>query len=589
MIVQPPTPLTLEGRSLEPPEAMSAVEQFARRHEAAPDRAGFYRDLIPLEAPKPGEQYAFEVDLDACSGCKACVTACHHMNGLDDGESWRDVGLLIGAGDPAPAGASPGADAASRFGRALLAGLETGPAPDAQHVTTACHHCLEPGCLEGCPVLAYEKDPVTGIVKHLDDQCIGCQYCLFKCHREMGIVRKCDMCSDRLAAEEAPACAAACPTGAIRIGVVARPEVMAETEAGRFLPASPDPRWTRPTTRYQSRRDFTGARDAGADRDEPEHAHMPLVIMLVLTQLAAGTPLAGLGARAIAEPAMAEPAQRGGAAVTLLVAAVALAASTLHLGRPRYAFRAVLGLGTSWLSREIVAFGAFAALAFLHAALAWLAPHPLAAATTGPLSAAVVLAGLAGVGCSAMVYADTPRPFWRLAETGPKFLLTTLMLGIAATLLVGLVAAGSAPGPYMEAPGRALAYLLAGLTLAKLAWETRPHLAARGKALLAPIGRHTAPAQNPAHPGPADPAPGARLLAGPLAPLVRARLLLGLTGGVLLPLILAWRGAAPQSAPAAAGIVAALSLLLTTAGELLERTSFFAAARPPRMPGGLPS
>ena len=47
------------------------------------------------------------------------------------------------------------------------------------------HHRLpslrRSGCLNGCPVLAYEKDPVTGIVRHLDDQCIGCQYCMLKC------------------------------------------------------------------------------------------------------------------------------------------------------------------------------------------------------------------------------------------------------------------------------------------------------------------------------------------------------------------------------------------------------------------------
>ena len=53
--------------------------------------------------------------------------------------------------------------------------------PAQQTVTTACHHCLEPACLSGCPVKAYEKNPVTGIVKHLDDQCIGCQYCILMC------------------------------------------------------------------------------------------------------------------------------------------------------------------------------------------------------------------------------------------------------------------------------------------------------------------------------------------------------------------------------------------------------------------------
>ena len=38
-----------------------------------------------------------------------------------------------------------------------------------------CNHCLEPTCLEGCPVDAYAKDPVTGIVRHSADACIGCQ------------------------------------------------------------------------------------------------------------------------------------------------------------------------------------------------------------------------------------------------------------------------------------------------------------------------------------------------------------------------------------------------------------------------------
>src|ERR1041385_2200027 len=160
--------------------SLTAVSRFSARPERHefPAQARYYRDLIPLQAPRPGKQYAFEVDLDKCSGCKACVTACHSLNGLDDGEVWRSVGVLHSI------------DSSETFQR---------------NVTTACHHCVDPGCLNGCPVLAYEKEPITGIVKHLDDQCIGCSYCILKCpydvpkySAERGIVRKCDMCSSRL-------------------------------------------------------------------------------------------------------------------------------------------------------------------------------------------------------------------------------------------------------------------------------------------------------------------------------------------------------------------------------------------------------
>src|SRR5688500_14000928 len=40
------------------------------------------RALVPDSLPGPGQQYRFEVDLDTCTGCKACVVACHTMNGL---------------------------------------------------------------------------------------------------------------------------------------------------------------------------------------------------------------------------------------------------------------------------------------------------------------------------------------------------------------------------------------------------------------------------------------------------------------------------------------------------------------------------
>src|SRR5689334_6787795 len=117
---------------------LTAVSRFSRwqGNGGGPALARHYRNLIPLSAPGPGEQYAFEVDLDKCSGCKACVSACHSLNGLDDHETWRSTGLLIGG---------------------------TRSQPHLQTVTTACHHCADPGCVSGCPVLAYDKDALTGI------------------------------------------------------------------------------------------------------------------------------------------------------------------------------------------------------------------------------------------------------------------------------------------------------------------------------------------------------------------------------------------------------------------------------------------
>ena len=74
---------------------LTAVGRFVRleRHDLIPAQQRYYRDLIPLTKPQPGQQYAFAVDLDSCTGCKACVTACRSLNGLDDDEAWRTVGL----------------------------------------------------------------------------------------------------------------------------------------------------------------------------------------------------------------------------------------------------------------------------------------------------------------------------------------------------------------------------------------------------------------------------------------------------------------------------------------------------------------
>jgi Fe-S-cluster-containing dehydrogenase component/DMSO reductase anchor subunit len=549
--------MTLVDRYLFQQRELTAVERFSQRHEAdeLPLQARYYSALLPAAPPGPGEQYAFQVDLDACSGCKACVAACNSLNGLDETETWRDVGLLHGGND---------AD------------------PFLQHVTAACHHCLDPACLNVCPVRAYEKDDVTGIVRHLDDQCIGCQYCILACpydvpkyNRARGIVRKCDMCSSRLAVGEAPACVQSCPNAAIRITTVRRQEAAENCESGSFLPGAPDPHYTQPTTHYRTNRVFPrNTLPADYFSVRREHAHWPLVLMLVLTQLSIGAFLVELLLELLPgnQPLQGIRAAHAGGAV--LFGLVALAASTLHLGRPQLAFRAVIGLRSSWLSREILAFGIFALLAVVYAGLVLSSDVSQAGAATlqTALGLAVVGAGLAGIVCSIMIYHCTRRALWNGPATTVRFGLTTLLLGQATALLTMLMGADFVHGDAADVVVRSLtAWLFPGIVLTtagKLFFEASLFAHLRNRQM-SPLKR------------------SALLMTGELARGTAWRFALALAGGILLPAV--WMGRHDPSAPAPLllhlVVIGQFAALL--AGEMLERYLFFSAVVASRMPGGL--
>ncbi len=476
---------------------MTPAVRASEAHDAQTEqfRGALYRDLIPLSAPGPGERYAFEVDLDACSGCKACVAACHSLNGLDETESFRDVGLVTSACG----------------------------APFQQTITSACHHCADPGCLNGCPVLAYEQDPATGIVRHLDDQCIGCSYCVLKCpydvpkyNERLGIVRKCDMCQGRLAEGEAPACAQACPTHAIRIVTIPTPASGATpfppTGALLASAAVPSPTITGPTTRYLSKKPLpTVLRAADADTLRVQPAHWPLVLLLVGTQLALGLMLASATGYARI-PTLNIPTDVAAAAFFF----VGMAASVAHLGQPLRAWRVFLGLRRSWLSREAVALGAAAPLV-AWTALAGLGLAPFAS-LLHEISAAAILVTSIGVLCSAMLYIDTRRHFWRSANTVSRMGGTVLVPALITTPLLAVLA-----------------------ILIKLVLEFRLLQAS-------PVS--------------------ARLCAGPLRNLHLLRLGLGATS------ILALLTEAPL-----------LGLLVFAAGEVAERALYFRAVESAKMPG----
>ncbi|HEX9046718.1 MAG TPA: DmsC/YnfH family molybdoenzyme membrane anchor subunit, partial [Verrucomicrobiae bacterium] len=442
---------TLVDELLAEQRTLTAVERFSRHHDnhaPAPEEK-FYRALMPARAPKPGEQYAFEVDLDACSGCKACVAGCHSLNGLAENETWREVGLLISA-PKAKCNSEESCSCSGDHSPSDVLSLSL-----QQTITSACHHCVDPGCLNGCPVKAYDKDPETGIVRHLDDQCMGCQYCVMKCPYEvpkysdkLGIVRKCDMCVNRLAVGEAPACVQSCPNGAIKIALVKKEETRAAYRdhgpSAAFLSDSPRPDITVPTTRYLSRRSLENLLAADHAAPRLDHPHWPLVIMLVFTQASVGVFLAATLA----------PATPLLLLVAFALMNIGLLAAPLHLGRPLKAWRAFLGWRTSWLSRELIAFNQFAPIAAAATALAWL---PFAVAKVPRLGEVlaklpawvpplekfqlplILVGAVVGLGCvavSAMVYVDTKRACWSPRYSFGAFFGTTLLLGATFAAMV---------------------------------------------------------------------------------------------------------------------------------------------------------
>jgi molybdopterin-containing oxidoreductase family iron-sulfur binding subunit len=182
------------------------------------------------------------IDLDQCTGCGACVTACKQENNQPPGtaEMVRQGRLTTWA--------------------QIITEVE-GSYPDlhARQYPLMCLQCDNPPCVKVCPVEATYLDD-EGIVAQIYPRCIGCRYCTNACPysakvfnwfepawpegtearfnpdvsvRNRGLVEKCTFCHHRLMAarEEAriegkgpegvqyePACVEVCPARAMVFG-----------------------------------------------------------------------------------------------------------------------------------------------------------------------------------------------------------------------------------------------------------------------------------------------------------------------------------------------------------------------------------
>jgi DMSO reductase iron-sulfur subunit len=284
----------------------------------------------------------FFLDLNACTGCGACRLACTLENGLAWGRSWRQVSTY---------------------------NEERHPEAPTFHLSLACNHCAEAPCMEQCPALAIRRETATGAVLIEASRCIGCRYCGWACpydaplfDEEQGVMGKCTFCGPRLEEGREPACAALCPTGALRSGELER---LGGVESVEGFP----PRPLGPSLRLRPLREGRSAPEIPRSaaplspalprpRAGPARASLatewPLAVFTLMATFLASALAASLdGALRLSGPAF------------LAGALLAMGVSALHLGRRERAWRALLNLRRSWLSREIALFSLFAALGTL--------------------------------------------------------------------------------------------------------------------------------------------------------------------------------------------------------------------------------
>ncbi len=404
--------------------------------------------------PNRYKQHGFYFNADNCIACHACESACSEKNDLPPHIAYRAVGYVEGGSWP-------------NYTRL--------------NISMACNHCDNPVCLKGCPTRAYTKFAEYGAVLQDPDICFGCGYCTWVCpynapqlDTTRGHVMKCNMCVDRLEVGLKPACAAACLGGALDFGVIETTPKNREQLKTR-IPGFPTTDITHPNIRFQQIRSLpremirtdamplryerdgqgenefrTRLRDTGEPRawnlGKLRSREDPLVFFTLVTQTVVGAflalflaPLFGLDSLATERHALLQPVFL----FTLLaLETLALALSTMHLGRPHRFYRAFNNLRYSPVSREVAGvavffnlLGAYTLLTAFPGLFAWLPPD-LVAALQQLCGWGAALSGPLALYFMHRIYRIPARPFWNHWQVLTSFYGNMLSLGSLAVIVV---------------------------------------------------------------------------------------------------------------------------------------------------------
>jgi formate dehydrogenase iron-sulfur subunit len=209
---------------------------------------------------------AFLLDTTKCIGCRACQVACKQWNDLPGEQTQFFAG---------PELTNPRELSAITWNHVKFFPVErTNPErPVWQIIHTKCYHCNDANCEKICPENAIRR--VNGWVVVDQSRCIGCGACVNECIYKVPHLRadndksyKCNGCT--VNKREIPACAFACPTGALSF----RNRTSLLTEAHRRVDAYR--RGDFPSATLYGESEFDGMRMLVILKDRPDKYGIPV-------------------------------------------------------------------------------------------------------------------------------------------------------------------------------------------------------------------------------------------------------------------------------------------------------------------------